>query len=95
MTSFNARLRLLGQAGLPLGVEIDLTGERMQVTAEGTYVANWALRDINISSEPDGFHFEAEGEEVILNLTDEARFAVEVGIRSRDLTAGADQAKSS
>lgn len=88
MTSFNARLRLLGQTGLPLGVEIDLTGERMHVTADGRYVANWALRDINISSEPDGFHLEAEGEEVILHLTDEARFAVEVGIRARDLTVG-------
>lgn len=88
MTSFNARLRLLGHAGLPLGVEIDLTGDRLHVTAGGAYVANWALRDISISSELDGFHFEAEGEEVILNLTDEAQFAVAVGIRSRDLATG-------
>lgn len=88
MTSFNARLCLLGHTGLPLGVEIDLTGERMHVTADGAYVANWSLRDITISSELDGFHFEAEGEEVILNLTDEAQFAVAVGIRSRDLATG-------
>lgn len=84
MTSFNARLRMLGHTGLPLGVEIDLTGERMRVTAGGSHVANWALRDIRISSLPDGFHIEAEGEEVVINLTDEARFATAVGLRSRD-----------
>jgi hypothetical protein len=83
MTSFNARLRMLGHTGLPLGVEIDLTGERMMITAGGSYVANWALRDIQISSLSDGFHIEAEGEEVILNLTEEARFATEVGLRPR------------
>ncbi|MDH3189278.1 MAG: hypothetical protein OEM39_01355 [Acidimicrobiia bacterium] len=79
MTSFDARLRMLGHTGLPLGVEVDLTGERMTVTAGGAHVANWALKDITISSLPDGFHIEAEGEEVILNLTDEERFARAIG----------------
>ena len=80
MTSFYARLRMIGQTGLPLGVEVDLTGERMTVTAGESEVANWALEEIQISSLPDGFHIEAEGEKVILNLNDDARFAQEVGL---------------
>jgi len=83
MTSFDARLRLRGQGGLPLGVEIDLTGDRMRVSANGSYIASWALRDIKVSPEHDGFHIEAEGEEVILNLADESRFATEIGLHSR------------
>lgn len=80
MTSFDARLRLVGQSGLPLGVEVDLTGERMSVTAGGSQIADWALQDISIAPLPDGFHIEAEGEEVVLNVTDGARFAAEIGI---------------
>lgn len=84
MTSFDARLRMSGQTGLPLGVEIDLTGERMVVTAGQSKVANWALRDIKISAHHDGFHIEAEGEEVILKLTDEIRFAKAIGLGKTD-----------
>ena len=78
MTSFDGRLRLIGRPGFPLGVEIDLTGERMKVTADGEPVADWRLRDIRISALPHGFHIEAEGEEILLNVSDSARFAVEL-----------------
>ncbi len=81
MTSFDARLRMLGQTGFPLGVEVDLTRERMIVTAGESQVADWSIEEIRISSLPDGFHIEAEGEEVILNVVDDARFAAEVGLR--------------
>jgi len=80
MTSFDARLRMIGQGGLPLGVEIDLTDERMTVKSGDSEVADWALEEIKISSRPDGFHIEAEGEEVIVNVTDDALFALEAGL---------------
>ncbi len=83
MTSFDARLRVMGETGFPLGVEVDLTGGRMIVTAGSTQVADWALEDIRITSSPDGFHIYAEGEEVILNVTDGARFASEIGRTTR------------
>jgi hypothetical protein len=31
---------------------------------------------------PDGFHIRAEGEAVVLDVTDDARFAVELGLRN-------------
>lgn len=79
MTSFDARLRMLGQTGLPLGVEIDLSGERMILIAGDAQVANWPLGDIRVVSRSDGFHVEAEGEEVVLNVTDSDEFALELG----------------
>ncbi len=81
MTSFDARLRMLGHTGLPLGVEVDLTDERLKITSGNSPVANWRLRDIKISIRSDGFHVEAEGEEVILNFTDELEFAQEIDRR--------------
>ena len=84
MTSFDARLRMIGQQGLPLGVEVDLTGNRMTVTAGANEVADWPLDEIRVLSLPDGFHIKAEGEEVILNVTDKSRFATEVGLRRTD-----------
>lgn len=80
MTSFDARLRMMGHSGLPLGVEIDLTAERMTVKAGESEVADWALDEIKISSLPDGFHIEAEGEEVVVNVMDDERFAAEMGL---------------
>lgn len=82
MTSFDARLRVVGQSGLPLGVEVDLTGDHMIVTAGGEAIAEWVWDEIRISASPDGYHIKAEGEEVVLNVTDGARFANELGRRT-------------
>jgi hypothetical protein len=80
MTSFDGRLRLLGRAGFPLGVEVDLSGERMTVTAGDSEIANWALDEISVVAKADGFHIKAEGEEIVLNIADAERFAVEIGL---------------
>ena len=80
MTSFDARLRMLGQSGFPLGVELDLTNERMTVMSGDAEVADWALKEIQISSLPDGFHILAEGEEIILNVIDGEGFAALIGL---------------
>jgi hypothetical protein len=81
MTSFDARLRVLGQTGLPLGVEVDLTGERMIVTSGGKKLADWKLDDIHIFPTASGYRIDAEGEEVILNVTERDLFAQKIGPR--------------
>lgn len=83
MTSFDARLRLIGESGFPLGVEVDITGERMVVSAGQSVVADWPLDEITISLLADGFHIDAEGEEVVLNVTDERRFTIAIQNNSR------------
>ncbi len=79
MTSFDARFRLIGEPGFPLGVEIDLSGDRMVVKVDDQELANWSLAAIKVHSRPDGFHISAEGEDVLINVTDGARFAREIG----------------
>ena len=46
MTSFDARLRMIGQTGFPLVVEVDLTGERMTVTAGESELAARGDQDL-------------------------------------------------
>ncbi len=83
MTSFDARLRLVGRPGFPLGVVVDLTGQRLTVMVDDKELASWSLEDIEISQTSDGFHIEAEGEEVVLNVNERVRFATEVRSRTR------------
>ena len=82
MSSFEARLQMDGETGTPLGVEVDLTGERMKVRTGDIEVADWALDEIRVSALEDGFHIRAEGEMVVLDVTDDAEFAVELGLTS-------------
>jgi len=85
MSSFDARLRMAGQAGFPLGIEINLTEGRMVVTTDGRELADWALEDIRIAPTPSGFRIDAEGEAVIINVTDHERFTSAVGSRLQPL----------
>jgi hypothetical protein len=45
-------------------------------------VAEWLRDEMRISALPDGFHIRAEGESVILDVRDDAKFAVELGLRN-------------
>lgn len=80
MTSFDARIRLMGHSGLPLGVEIDLSYERMRVTAGNSRIADWSLEEIQVTELSDGFHINAEDEEIVLSVVDPTRFAAALGL---------------
>ena len=45
-------------------------------------IGDWALCEIVTTAQPDGIHLRAEGEEVILNLTEDAEFALALGLRT-------------
>ncbi len=82
MSAYEGWLRIQGDTEPPLGVEIDLTDERFIVTAGETQVGNWSRNEIRISALQDGFHVRAEGEEVIIEVDDDARFALDLGLRN-------------
>lgn len=65
-----------------VGVVIDLTDERLRLRSGDSDIADWSLADIRVSAQADGFHIRAEGEEVILDLRQDAEFAVALGLRS-------------
>lgn len=71
-----------GDDSPPLDIVIDLTEERIRVSAGDAQIGDWPKSEVRVNALPDGFHLRAEGEEVILDITDEAQFAVDLGLRS-------------
>lgn len=79
MSSFDARLRLPGHSRIPLGVEVDIAGERMILTTGDRKLGDWALKEVDIAAMPDGFHINLDGEDVVLSVADTAKFESELG----------------
>lgn len=82
MGAYEGKLRMLDDAEPPLGVDIDLTEERLTLRTGDVEVADWPLDEIRVSALVDGFHVRAEGEEVILDVSEDARFALDLGLRN-------------
>ena len=82
MSAYEGRLRIEGDPQPPVSVEVDLTDERMRVSSGDVDVADWSLDDIRIEALADGFHVRAEGEEIILEIPEDGRFAIELGLRT-------------
>lgn len=79
MSSFDARLRVPGQARLPVNVVVDITEETLSVSTSDRKLGDWSLPELEISSRSDGFHMRLDGQEVVLSVDDSARFALELG----------------
>jgi len=82
MTAYDARLQIEGEDSQPLPVVVDLTGERLAMRINDQEVADWAKDEMRIQALPDGFHIRAEGEAIVLDVTDDAEFALELGLRN-------------
>lgn len=82
MTAYEAKLRIEGETEPPLSVMVDLSDDRMTVSIGDEEVADWARQEMRISALPDGFHIRAEGEMVVLDVTDDAHFALDLGLRN-------------
>jgi hypothetical protein len=82
MSEFQGRLRMGEESDPPVHVTIDLTEDRMRLMAGDVEVADWGREEFRIQALTDGFHVRAEGEEVVLDISDDARFAIELGLRS-------------
>lgn len=73
---------MYGDAGPPLEVVVNLADDRLHLSTGQTEVADWPISQIRVSALEDGFHIRAEGEDVVLEVEDDARFAVELGLRN-------------
>ncbi len=82
MAVYDAQLRLDGGDEAPIHVVIDLTDDRFTLRSGEVEVADWSRREIRVSPMLDGFHIRAEGEEIILDVTDDAHFALDLGLRN-------------
>lgn len=82
MTAYDARLKIEGEEAPPLAVMVDLTDDRLTMSIGEQEVADWAREGMRISAMADGFHIRAEGEAIILDVSDDAHFALELGLRN-------------
>lgn len=82
MSDFEGVLRTVTDRNVAIRVTIDLTDERLRLLTGDSEIANWSLDEIRVNAMSDGFHIKAEGEEVILDLTEDAEFAVALGLGS-------------
>jgi regulation of enolase protein 1 (concanavalin A-like superfamily) len=82
MVDFAGVLRTRNERDTAIRVVIDLADERLRLRSGDTEIADWSLNDIRVSAHSDGFHVTAEGEEIILELSQDAEFAVALGLRS-------------
>ena len=82
MPGFAGVLRTPTERDTEIQIDIDLTSDRLRLRSGDTEIADWSLDEIRVNARPDGFHVLAEGEEIILDLTDDAEFAVALGLKS-------------
>jgi hypothetical protein len=75
-------LQIEGEETQPVPVMVDLTDGRLTMSIGTEQVAEWHRDNMRIQALPDGFHIRAEGEAVVLDVTDEARFALELGLKN-------------
>ncbi len=67
---------------LPTPITVELTDDTLTMKIGDESIADWARNDMRVSALPDGFHIRAEGEVVILNVEDDAQFAIDLGLRN-------------
>lgn len=82
MADFEGVLRTPTERDTAIRVVIDLNGERLRLRSGDTEIADWSLDEIRVNALSDGFHIKAEGEEIILDLAQDAEFAVALGLGS-------------
>ncbi len=82
MAAYDARLKIDGEGTGLTPVVVDLTGDRFTMSIGEQEIADWARDEMRIQAMPDGFHIRAEGEAIVLDVTDDARFALELGLRN-------------
>jgi hypothetical protein len=82
MTEYDARMKIDGEDAQATPVVVDLTGDRLVLNIGDQAVADWSKEGLRVQALPDGFHIRAEGESIVLDVTDDARFALELGMRN-------------
>lgn len=82
MTSYEAKLQIEGEDIQGTPVMVDLTDGQLTMSIGQEEVAHWSRDEMRIQALPDGFHIRAEGESVVLDVRDEAKFALELGLRN-------------
>jgi hypothetical protein len=80
MVSFDARLRVPGQARLPINVRVEVADEMIRFTSGDKPLGDWPQAKVDVEIQSDGFHLTFDNEEVVLTVTDPTGFARALGV---------------
>lgn len=85
MGTFAASLKTMGdRQGLP--ATIHLEDGRLTIDAGEESIGEWALSDISLEPTPTGYRMAAEGEQILIELTDVDGFESELTKKSRGIS---------
>lgn len=82
MGRYQGMLRLAHSADSPVRVELDLEDELVTIRAGSALIGEWPISELGIRGQDDGFHMRAGGDEMIVDLTEDVAFALEIGLQS-------------
>lgn len=80
MSSYDAKLGLPEQPQLPLPVRVVTTGNNITLHVGDALIADWPMERVSITREKRGFRIVADGEDLIVDITEANQFAMEMGI---------------
>lgn len=80
MTSFSGVIRLADDPGSTIVADMDVFDDRLVLTASGAEIGSWPRAIVSLEPTSDGFAFEADGEQIILEPSDLEGFAGAMGL---------------
>ncbi|MCZ6663452.1 MAG: hypothetical protein O6951_11095 [Actinobacteria bacterium] len=82
MSGFTAALKVNGDTE-PLQARLEVENGRLIISAANQSIGDWNLEDLDIGRTPEGFRFEVEGEELLLEVSDPLAFEEAIGTNDR------------
>lgn len=82
MTAYEAKLQIDGDPSAPLPVVVDVVEDHLHMRVGDQEVADWARDDMRVDALPDGFHIRVDGESIVLDVSDDAHFAIDLGLKT-------------
>jgi hypothetical protein len=81
-TELSGTVRVIGDSDATASVVVSLEDEVLALNGASGEIGHWPLKSVGINSRSDGFHLKVEGEELVLRTSDDARFALAVGLQA-------------
>lgn len=82
MSTFTGKLLMPDRIKIGVNVVVDVETDTLSIKAGEHVIGVWPRSEVGIRGEDDGFHLRMEGEEVVLVISNEADFALAVGMRA-------------
>lgn len=82
MAIFDGTLRTIDDPTNVISVTVEVAGDQLAIDAASGRIGVWAREEIRLKALDDGFHLQAEGDEVVLAIDQDAEFAIALNLRS-------------